>query len=104
MQSTTTEYQFHSADATWSNDYIWKPVLRILQENISDKRIFELGCGNGATAKILHSHGYEISGVDTSVSGIQHANNSYPDLNLHVGDAYDSLSEQYGQFPCVMSF
>jgi SAM-dependent methyltransferase len=65
--------------------------------------VFEIGCGNGATAHMLSMLGYEVSGIDASISGIKIANAAYPELRLEVGSAYDDLAERYGKFDVVLS-
>ncbi len=45
--------------------------------------------GNGATAIFLSELGFDVTGVDPSVSGIEVANRSFPHLNLHEGSACD---------------
>jgi 2-polyprenyl-3-methyl-5-hydroxy-6-metoxy-1,4-benzoquinol methylase len=66
-------------------------------------RVFDLGCGNGATANELSQRGFHLTGVDPSKSGIKHANASFPHLSLHVGSGYDDLRQRFGTFPIVIS-
>jgi 2-polyprenyl-6-hydroxyphenyl methylase/3-demethylubiquinone-9 3-methyltransferase len=102
---TADEFKFASADAEHTAQYLLPAVLRILAgEGESAKTsIFDLGCGNGATAEILQRHGYEVVGVDPSTSGIREANRAYPNLQLFVGSAYDDLVERFGRFQVVLS-
>src|SRR5207245_1036678 len=87
-----------------SHDYLLPEVKAILANNPTPcQRIFELGCGNGSVANALSNLGFEVTGVDASEEGISQAHQSYPDLNLHLGSAYDDLRNQYGQFPVVIS-
>ncbi len=84
------------------------PVLRqILQKEsqleVQGKRLFEIGCGSGATASVLSQLGYEVTGIDLSSSGLELANQNYPDLDLFLGSAYDDLAASYGVFPAVIS-
>lgn len=79
---------------------VWEELNRVRTE---DKRIFEIGCGNGATAKRLSDLGYDVVGVDPSESGIRVANKAFPGLCLYVGDAYDDLRGRYGTFSIVIS-
>ncbi len=67
------------------------------------RRIFELGCGNGAIADQLTQRGYDVTGVDPSEEGIAQANRTYPGLKLYQGSAYDDLAGQFGRFPVVIS-
>lgn len=99
------EFKFASADAEHTAQYLLPAVLRILAgEGESAKTsIFDLGCGNGATAEILQRHGYEVVGVDPSTSGIREAHRAYPNLQLFVGSAYDDLAARFGRFQVVLS-
>ena len=102
---TADEFKFASADAEHTAKYLLPAVLRILAgEGESAKTsIFDLGCGNGATAEILQRHGYEVVGVDPSTSGIREAYRAYPNLQFFVGSAYDNLAARFGRFQVVLS-
>jgi len=67
------------------------------------RRLFELGCGNGSVAQVLSGRGWDVTGVDPSVQGIEQARAAYPELKLFNGSAYDDLVGLYGQFPVVLS-
>ena len=99
------EFKFASADAEHTAQYLLPAVLRILAgEGESAKTsIFDLGCGNGATAEILQRHGYEVIGVDPSTSGIREAHRAYPNMQLFVASAYDDLAARFGRFQVVLS-
>jgi hypothetical protein len=60
------EFEFDSADAEQTAQYLLPAVLRVLTgEGESAKTsIFALGCGNGAIAEILLRHGYEVVVVE----------------------------------------
>ncbi len=48
-----------------------------------EKRIFDLGCGNGSIANWLSEKGFQVSGCDPSESGIAEAKRQKkPILNL----------------------
>jgi len=67
------------------------------------RRIFDLGCGNGAVAAHLSRLGYEVHGVDTSEEGIAIAKEDHPDIDLHQRSVYEPLALDFGQFPVVLS-
>lgn len=99
-------YNYDTSELNDSHDYLLPavhPLLGSLNLDKKDKRLFELGCGNGSVANNLSLRGWDVSGVDPSEEGIKHAQASYPDLNLYKGSAYDNLTEQYGKFPVVLS-
>jgi 2-polyprenyl-3-methyl-5-hydroxy-6-metoxy-1,4-benzoquinol methylase len=100
-------YEFTSSEPCCSHSYLLPTVVSALQEHFrslqQSKRIFDLGCGNGAIGNELHKLGYDVYGVDPSKDGIEHANASYPTLKLSLGSAYDKLDSTYGTFPAVIS-
>lgn len=103
-----TEYQYHSAQLAWENAYLWNAVEKILLSNKMSKkgqasRLFDVGCGNGASANAASQLEFDVVGVDPSNSGIEAAIEAFPHIQFSVGSAYDDLASQYGTFPLVMS-
>lgn len=100
-------YRYSNAEPTWSNAYLWPVVSReiSLLPNASerDRRVFDLGCGNGATSGMLAERGYEVTGVDISESGIAHAKSAFPRCRFEAASVYDDLAAEHGQFPIVVS-
>lgn len=99
-------YTYTDADLNASHEYLLPAVLETLASLNLDpgrKRIFELGCGNGAIADVLTRQGYAVTGIDASVQGIQHAQQTRPHLSLQLGSVYDRLAAQHGRFPVVLS-
>ena len=83
------------------------PIVSLLLDKVDlaagSRELFELGCGNGYLANVLTQKGWDVTGVDPSLEGIQQANAAYPTLKLVNGSAYDDLSAQYVYFPVVLS-
>lgn len=103
-ENLNSGYQYRSAGPTWSNGYLWGPLKEIvLADAQRGSRIFEVGCGSGATADMLSGLGYSVTAIDPSVSGIQQARSSYPQVAFYEGSAYDDLSAVYGRYPLVVS-
>lgn len=99
-----TGYAYRDAGQGWAHPYLLPTVAKVLDRvNVSPRRAFDLGCGNGAVAAWLTHRGFEVTGVDPSASGIQQAKTAYPHISLHAGSCYDPLGEQYGTFPLVVS-
>lgn len=97
-------YLYNNEFPICSSSYLCKPLIKILSKNdANNQKLFEIGCGNGATADMLGQLGFDVTGVDTSISGIQIANKSFPHLKLFQGSAYDDLVKKYGRFPIVIS-
>jgi 2-polyprenyl-3-methyl-5-hydroxy-6-metoxy-1,4-benzoquinol methylase len=95
-------YVYSTAESNPSHGYLLPTVLTELRQ-MGDRRLFELGCGNGSVAAKLAQEGWDVTGVDPSEEGIAQANRAYPHLKLYGGSAYDDLRNQYGQFPVVLS-
>lgn len=102
---TSTGYQYSNADCGHAHAYLLPRINQLLNELKIDKgsRVFDLGCGNGSVATWLDQKGFEVTGVDPSEEGVQQANRSYSNLDIHVGSAYDDLKSRYGQYPLVIS-
>ncbi len=101
-----TGYRYTEAGLNHSHEYLLPGVSRVLDElnhPARERRLFELGCGNGSVAYELTRLGWDLTGVDPSVEGIEQARIAYPELKLASGSAYDDLATQYGQFPVVLS-
>jgi 2-polyprenyl-6-hydroxyphenyl methylase/3-demethylubiquinone-9 3-methyltransferase len=95
---------YPSAAPSWPNRYVWPVLLRILEEHpVADRRIFEIGSGNGATASMLAGRGYKVIGVDPATEGVELARKSFPGATFHLGTGYDDLAGIYGTFPIVIS-
>ncbi len=109
MTETVTDisgYAYEDGELNPSHDYLVPSLLEILGSlNIQQDhcRIFELGCGNGAVAEVLTKQGYQLTGVDVAVQGLEQAHRNHPHLSLHHGSAYDRLADTYGRFPVVIS-
>jgi SAM-dependent methyltransferase len=97
------EYHFESDKPRHTTRYLADSVSRIIRAEMHDGCIFEVGCGNGANAKRLANEGYTVTAVDTSESGIAHAQNGITSAQFHVGSAYDDLASRYGTFRVVLS-
>lgn len=73
--------------------------INVLSNQANVKRICDLGCGSGYVAGRLSSLGYDVTGIDASVSSVELAANNFPETrfvcatldtiakgNLEVGD------------------
>ena len=101
---TIPQGAYTSAAPSWPNRYIWPVLLRILDEHpVADRRVFEIGSGNGATADLLAGRGYNVIGIDPAIEGVELARKSFPGATFHLGTGYDDLAGSYGTFPIVIS-
>lgn len=104
MLEDSNSYHYGSEEASHTHGYLWEPTLRLLRELGGEKKsIFELGCGNGAFARLLKEKDYSVVGVDPSSDGIALAKEIDHETRLSVGSAYDPLSDTFGRFPILVS-
>lgn len=99
-------YRFANADHSCAHAVLLPSVTTQLEAFFAgrtDRRVFDLGCGNGSVAAKLTEDGYEVCGIDPSVEGIAQARAAYPQLRLEAGSAYDDLVAEFGRFPAVIS-
>ncbi len=97
------DYQYFGT-GRWENDYLVNPLVEIINDyDLSDKRLFEVGFGNGWTANHLAQMGYHVTGIEPSKTGVEVAQKAYPSLNLKSGNIYQDLKQEFGTFPIVYS-
>jgi len=103
-ETNISGYAYSTSDGSHTNAYLFPAIERLIANcNTLEKRVFDLGCGNGSVAHWLSSKGFKVTGVDPSETGIEVANRSYPEHNLQVGSCYEPLEKRFGQFPLVIS-
>lgn len=97
--------QYDDPAACCPHEYLWPLLERLVRRYApAPRKVFELGCGNGAMAAPLASHGYDVTGVDPSESGITIARQRGSErLHFDVGSTADDLAGRYGAFPLVIS-
>lgn len=106
LQHDFTDYAYAGPGGNGSHAYLLPRVLRMLDSlglAADGRRLFDLGCGNGAAAAALSAHGWQVVGVDPSTEGIRCARQAYPHLRLEEGSCYDDLAGRFGRFPVVTS-
>jgi predicted TPR repeat methyltransferase len=71
-----TGYRYAESSLNQSHGYLLPAVFRVLNELTvppREQRLSELGCGNGSVAYELTRRGGDLTGVDPSAEGIEHA-------------------------------
>lgn len=97
-------YHYENSRCGSAHAYLLPSLSRIFADLAPpEKLIFDLGCGNGSIANWLSEKGFQVTGCDPSESGIAQAKKAYPELDLHVGSAYDDLASKFGTFPLLIS-
>lgn len=75
--------------------YLLGPLQEFISESLetqgfsgpSGARCLDLGSGNGALCRCLHSQGYDIEGIEPSPSGLAVARSHSPDVRFHQATA-----------------
>jgi 2-polyprenyl-3-methyl-5-hydroxy-6-metoxy-1,4-benzoquinol methylase len=104
--SDISGYKYEHSLLNASHNYLLPAtfdVLNVTASCVSEKSLFDLGCGNGSVTNAIAGFGFRVAGVDPSTEGIAMANREYPHLNVKVGSAYDDLKGQFGTFSYVLS-
>lgn len=98
-------YPFSDANQNPSHSYLLPALVRELGylEAATERRLFDLGRGNGNLAAQSQSDGWDLIGIDPLSKGISEANARYPDLKLEVDSAYEDLAARFGRFQVKIS-
>jgi 2-polyprenyl-3-methyl-5-hydroxy-6-metoxy-1,4-benzoquinol methylase len=64
------DYGYYAENWNHIHKYVLKPLLKILGEK-KERKILDLGCGNGWLVNYLIEQGYDAYGTDASISGIE---------------------------------
>ncbi len=95
MQTTTNkrEYAYTNGDSLHHHAYLLSPLLDLISQqktNSSEKlRVLDLGCGNGSLSQKIAQQGYEVVGVEESLSGVLFARQNFPECSFIQASIYD---------------
>lgn len=101
------EYGWYNTESEYLTTYLAQPIFQIV-ERLKPQKILDLGCGNGKLCSLLaEKTDADIVGMDPDRSGIEIAQNAYPDIRFHdfgVGDDPSALVDIVGNdFDLVVS-
>lgn len=96
-----SEYRKHYTESRYY--FIWTVIAdRIVRRN--HRNIFDLGCGPGQFAALLHSKGVKgYCGLDFSSSAIEIAKKSCPDFEFIAADAFASDTLENREYDCLVT-
>lgn len=106
--NSTCEYFYKTAESGHHHHYIF-PLLKKLLSTIKTNedrqlRLLDIGCGNGSLSNLIAKEGYEVVGIEESLSGFTTATNSFPECKFIHANLYDiPYSELGGDFDIVVS-
>jgi 2-polyprenyl-3-methyl-5-hydroxy-6-metoxy-1,4-benzoquinol methylase len=92
---STQHYEYVSAEEAWADGHIASRIIQSLTDEPRVRRVLDAGCGNGNLSARIAAAGLQVTGFDTSASGIEHARRAYPGLRFEVASAYEDLSERF---------
>jgi len=101
---TYTEFEWQSERAAngASGEKLTEVFVALVQKLDGVRSICDLGCGNGHIAGRLGLHGYQVTGIDASRSGIRIAQRAYPEVKFVEALINRELSG-FGNFDLVIS-
>jgi 2-polyprenyl-3-methyl-5-hydroxy-6-metoxy-1,4-benzoquinol methylase len=76
------EYHYCSTEAPHTEAYLWPRIVSLCAE-LGERRVVDIGCGNGALCRELASRGYEVVGCEPSADGVRLAQHAAPELVFH---------------------
>jgi 2-polyprenyl-3-methyl-5-hydroxy-6-metoxy-1,4-benzoquinol methylase len=99
-----TEFEWRTAGAAngASGEKLTHVFVALVKRIDGVRSVCDLGCGNGHIAGRLASHGYQVTGIDASRSGIRIAQHTYPDARFVEGLINRELTN-LGNFDLVIS-
>ena len=88
-------------DGNWLHKYLIYPVILDLLGNVDNKRILDVGCGNGHLSHMFHAKGAIATGVDKSAEMIRVCRQRYPELRFLEMDVAET-SNVPEKFDCAI--
>ncbi len=88
------DYGFNHSGSTYVHGYIAAPMLSLLNKQ-TNKKILDVGCGNGSLVKLFVENGYDAYGTDASESGIKMASVFSADRFAVQDLSTDELPEKF---------
>ncbi|MBD2175908.1 class I SAM-dependent methyltransferase [Pseudanabaena sp. FACHB-1998] len=107
-KNSTYEYAYTTNDSGHHHQYLLPTLLSLLSEIKQEKnyklRVLDIGCGNGSLSNLLAKQGYEVVGIEDSISGIAAATKSFPECKFINASVYDiPYAKLEGEFDVVIS-
>jgi SAM-dependent methyltransferase len=97
------DYFYTHAGCTGTDDAVNAAVLELLRERaVPGARILEIGCGNGHFAGRMSELGFDVTGVDTSISGIAQAQAAQPRPRFAVAGVESLAGLKFAAFDVVV--
>ncbi len=87
----TSEYSYPHSDCACSSEYLL-PVISELLSGLPDGSVVaDAGCGNGSMLAAFRRRGFELHGLEISLSGLEQARRAFPQPQYHHVDLSQDL-------------
>lgn len=87
------ENAYNSSHIDPHHQFLADPITKLIHKNIfpsSQKfNVLDLGSGNGSMASFIASQGHQVTGIEVSSSGINHAQQNFPECDFIQASIYD---------------
>jgi 2-polyprenyl-3-methyl-5-hydroxy-6-metoxy-1,4-benzoquinol methylase len=99
-----TEFEWHAASAGngASGEKLTNAFVALVRQLDGVRSICDLGCGNGHITGRLATLGYEVTGIDASISGVRIARQHYPQAKF-IQACIDRDLNGLGEYDLVIS-
>ncbi|GAB4214441.1 MAG: class I SAM-dependent methyltransferase [Synechococcales cyanobacterium] len=100
------EYHYTTNQLSHAHGYLLPSLLALLPKAKGQEwpRILDLGCGNGSLTHALAQQGYEVTGMEESPSGVEIAQQNFPDCQFIQGSIYSPPPDSFdNSFDIVIS-
>jgi 2-polyprenyl-3-methyl-5-hydroxy-6-metoxy-1,4-benzoquinol methylase len=106
--NSTCEYFYKTAESGHHHHYIFPALKKLLSKVKTNEnrqiRVLDIGCGNGSLSNLIAKEGYEVVGIEESLSGFTTAMNSFPECKFIHANLYDIPYSDLGEdFDVVVS-
>jgi 2-polyprenyl-3-methyl-5-hydroxy-6-metoxy-1,4-benzoquinol methylase len=92
---STQHYEYVSADEAWSDDHIASRIIHRLTAEPRIRCVLDAGCGNGNLSARVAAAGFQVTGFDSSTSGIEHARRAFAGVHFEVASVYEDLRKRF---------
>jgi 2-polyprenyl-6-hydroxyphenyl methylase/3-demethylubiquinone-9 3-methyltransferase len=82
------EYEYSHPDPTYDFGYLLPSLLSICRTR-RVRSVLDIGCGNGALTRRIFAAGYDVTGIETSLSGVRWARHNLPTSQIIHASVYD---------------
>ncbi len=101
-------YAYHNSNSNHHHAYLITPLLKIVSQVTNFPKnslsVLDIGCGNGSLTNLFAQQGYQVTGMEQSASGIEFANQSFPNCHFIHGSVYDQIPHNFkNNFDIVIS-